>query len=764
MELKKYQQNTIDKLKEFLEVLKKEKPEFAFMHATKKPYAEQFGSEVPFVCIKIPTGGGKTLVGCHSVVEIMGSFLTEKMERGIVMWFVPSEAIKSQTLKKFKDRKDHHRKVLDEAFDNKVKLFSNEEALRISKEDVENNLCIIISSLDAFRKEKSLQNKYKVYQENGALMNHFSNIEESKVLEKDENGTVINSLANVIKLSNPLMVIDEGHKTKTKLSIEFLKDLNPSFVIEYTATPREGSNILVEVHSSELKEEQMVKLPLVLQSHTQWQNAVSQGIVQRKELEDLAKKEKGERIRPIALFQAVQEKEDDTKNDNKITVGDIKKFLIEKKIPEEEIAIKTSKTNDLEGVDLFARDCKIRYIITVNALAEGWDCSFAYVLVSVANIGSSVAVEQIIGRIMRLPNAKRKSNEDLNRSYVFASARNFNEAASQIISGLESNGYSKLDLVDSSELKPKYAFEVERNFDKDFGVPKIALEDEELTFEELIGEKFELAKQDAEFDFKVLYDSDGKAILDVDTKDKWIRGAQQILTITYNDKNCSEKELIQWLDKKLRFTMLDKDDKVAFLEKVIKHLLTKHANKFTLQDISVNRYTLQSQLEEKINKTLADYSKEQFDECLKQGKIKAKTFETFPETITLLSESNEEFNKNYYKKIDKLNKEELNFIRRVDLDSLPNIEFWIRNMEKKDRFFYLQGWQRNKFYPDFIALTKKGNILVLEWKGEDRISNEDTAYKVEIAKIWENLGKGKLHFFLIHNGNIEETLLRVKPL
>ena len=137
---------------------------------------------------------------------------------------------------------------------------------------------------------------------------------------------------------------------------------------------------------------------------------------------------------------------------------------MERKIPAEEIAIKTSEKNELDGVDLFSKTCKIRYIITVNALAEGWDCSFAYVLISVANLGSKIAVEQIIGRIIRMPYAKRKANEDFNRSYVFASAQNFNEAANQIISGLETNGYSRADIISSDKkdaytnLKPRKLF------------------------------------------------------------------------------------------------------------------------------------------------------------------------------------------------------------------------------------------------------------------------------------------------------------------
>ncbi|MDO8571342.1 MAG: DEAD/DEAH box helicase family protein, partial [bacterium] len=378
MQLKRYQKNTLETLENFLVEMRKVGLKYAFMGATEKPYQAQAFDDIPFVCIKIPTGGGKTLVGCHAVEKIMSRALQHKMDRGIVLWFAPSEAIKTQTIKKFKDRKDPHRRVLDEAYENRVRVFSNEEALSIQKSDVSGNLCIIISSLEAFRKEKVLQNKYKVYQENGSLMDHFQNLDEPDYLERDSEGTVINSLANVVRLSNPLVVIDEGHKTSTKLSIDFLKDLNPSFIIEYTATPRAGSNILVEVHAAELKEEQMVKIPIVLESAGQWQNALTNGIEKRIELEKAAKKLKDEYIRPIALLQAQPK----SKDDHTITVERLKEFLLERKIPADEIAIKTSEKNELDGVNLFSKDCKIRYIITVNALAEGWDCSFAYVLVS----------------------------------------------------------------------------------------------------------------------------------------------------------------------------------------------------------------------------------------------------------------------------------------------------------------------------------------------------------------------------------------------
>ena len=116
------------------------------------------------------------------------------------------------------------------------------------------------------------------------------------------------------------------------------------------------------------------------------------------------------------------------------------------KIPDQEIAIKTAKNDEIKGIDLLSPKCKIKYIITVNALKEGWDCPFAYVLISVSNIGSRIAVEQTMGRILRLPNAKDKKNLDLNYSFVYTSSESFNKASSAIITGLEANGYSRADL------------------------------------------------------------------------------------------------------------------------------------------------------------------------------------------------------------------------------------------------------------------------------------------------------------------------------
>ena len=757
MKLKRYQENAIEKLEEFLALLKKQKPKLAFYELTEEKYNAEWFGDVPFVCIRIPTGGGKTLVGCKSVERIMSITLQHKMDTGIVMWFVPSDSIKTQTLKKFRDLKDYHYEMLNDSFDTKFKVFSNEEALTITPEDVRNNLCIVVASLDAFRKDQKIQNKYKVYKENGSLMDHFQNLKDDSALEKDKAGTVVSSLANVVRKNNPLIVIDEGHHTQTELSVDMLKGLRPSFIIEFTATPRDGSNVLVHTSASELKIEEMVKIPIVLESRTQWEQVVADGIVKREELEKRAKKLKGEYIRPIVLLQAQPK----SKVKATITIEQLKQMLLDKKIPEEQIKIKTSEADELEGIDLFSKKCEVRYILTVNALAEGWDCSFAYVLISVANLGAKIAVEQIIGRVIRMPNARRKEDEAMNRSYVFASSVDFNEAADKVIKGLVDNGYSKSDLISVADEK-EYSdpLEAKKAIKKDLKVPMMTLGKDKLSFEDLLGEDFKLAKQDADFDFKIHYDFDGQATIDITEDDEWLQGKQLSLPYQYLEGNHSVEELASWLDKKLRFPMLNPDDKAVFIERTVQAQIKK---KRKLAELSVNRYLLADRLSVVINEILELYTKKIFNGLMAKKSITLGLFDSYPTTITLKSPVPKVFNKNLYERIDGINGEERGFVERIDLGALDNIEYWVRNREKVDPF-YIQGWRKGKFYPDFVAITKKGNIVALEWKGEDRVSNEDTAYKVEIGNIWEKLGRGKTYFFLVHNGNTEEVLGKLRNL
>ena len=240
-----------------------------------------------------------------------------------------------------------------------------------------------------------------------------------------------------------MVVVDESHNAGSDLSVEMLNNLNPSFVLDLTATPRKNSNILSYVDARELKKENMVKLPVVVYNRTSIQSVIQDAIQLRGSIERQAiteEKAGGAYIRPIVLFQAQPNTSEDSE-----TFDKIKAKLTGMGIKKEEIAVKTSKVDELGKTDLMSRDCPIRYIITVNALKEGWDCPFAYILASLANKTSKVDVEQILGRILRQPYAKRHRSLLLNMSYVFTCSNDFRNTLDNIVCGLNMAGFSRKD-------------------------------------------------------------------------------------------------------------------------------------------------------------------------------------------------------------------------------------------------------------------------------------------------------------------------------
>lgn len=84
----------------------------------------------------------------------------------------------------------------------------------------------------------------------------------------------------------------------------------------------------------------------------------------------------------------------------------------------------------------------MRFIITVEKLREGWDCPFAYVLCSLKETHSATAIEQIVGRILRLPKATAKHHPDLNCAYAFSVSQSISEVLNEFKEALEHNGFT----------------------------------------------------------------------------------------------------------------------------------------------------------------------------------------------------------------------------------------------------------------------------------------------------------------------------------
>ncbi len=412
---------------------------------------------IPYVCLRIPTGGGKTVVGCEAVAVAQKELL--RADHSLVLWLVPSDAIRRQTLDRMKDRKDPYRVALETKLGT-VEVLDIEEALNITRATLDGATVIVVATMQAFRRKDTSQ--LKVYESSGTLMSHFENLPANliSVLEKKPEGNFDFSLANVFRLRRPFIIVDEAHNARQPLAFETLKRLNPSGILELTATPNtkretvtyEGekvenppSNVLFSVSAYALKAEEMIKLPIYLRYREPWDALLGDAIGLLKELQDDAEKEAaegGKYLRPIMLLQAQPEYKDKTS----ITVDVVKQKLLEFHIPEAEIAIHTGDIRDLEkpeNLKVLNPSCQLKYVITVQALKEGWDCPFAYVLFSVAELSSGRAVEQILGRILRMPHTTRKKREALNGSYAFVASTKFDAAAKALKDGLVEAGFEK---------------------------------------------------------------------------------------------------------------------------------------------------------------------------------------------------------------------------------------------------------------------------------------------------------------------------------
>ena len=443
--LKEYQTDTLKVLGRWLEASAAGgDADTAFYQITRRAYR---GVEalpgVPYACLRVPTGGGKTLIAAHAVGVAADAWL--KTDTPVCVWLVPSNAILDQTLRALSNRDHVYRAALAERFGENIRVMGVPEALYAKRPDYDGGAVIIVATIQSFRVQET--EGRKVYDPNGELMDHVAGLDAAVAarLETGVDGRPVPSLGNALRLRRPMVIVDEAHNARTDLSFETLARLSPSLILELTATPAADSNVLHYVSAAELKTAGMIKLPIVLRGKDDWKETVGEARRWLKQLESLAERERdltGEVIRPVMLLQAQPNRKDGAP----VTVEVLKAALMDDFLVDEaEIAIATGSKWELDGVDLADPKTRLKYIITVQALREGWDCPNAYVLCSVAEQRGSTAVEQMLGRIMRLPKAKFKQTPELNQAYAFVATRSFSQAAEALAEGLVANGFEKIE-------------------------------------------------------------------------------------------------------------------------------------------------------------------------------------------------------------------------------------------------------------------------------------------------------------------------------
>ncbi len=470
--LKRYQDRALEALENYLRSASQLGARSAFEQTTGYGYNPEPFGETPCVCLRIPTGGGKTLLGAHAIGRMQREWPV-RASRPLALWLVPSDTIRSQTLAALATPGHPFHAALAQACGDDVRVCDLEEVATLSPQDFDTRAVVVVATMQSFRVEDTDQRNVYAFSE--ALEPHFRSVPPAALAalhglpgalvtaadaSLDAPGAKAGramlarfvgqprwSLANWLALRQPYVVVDEAHNTKTERSFEALKRLNPALILELTATPvPKRTNVLFHVSAQQLQAEDMIKMPIALIEHTRgWQAAVFDAVQNQRLLEAEALQEEaatGAYIRPIVLLQAQN-------STDPVNVDVLRQHLLDElHIPEDQVKVATGTQRELDGLNLSARACPVRYIITVQALREGWDCPFAYVLCSVQNVRSATAIEQLLGRVLRMPYATRRSRDALNKAYAHVTETETGLAANALADRLiDGMGFDPLDMA-----------------------------------------------------------------------------------------------------------------------------------------------------------------------------------------------------------------------------------------------------------------------------------------------------------------------------
>jgi type III restriction enzyme len=851
MELKPFQRAALDTLTAYLQRARVlADPEQAFLQVwrernperTPPPYRTIAGLPgVPNVCLRLPTGGGKTLLASHTVAVAGRHFL--ERDYPVVLWMVPTNTIRVQTAEALKKPSHPYRAALDEAFDGRVSVFDAAEIAQIRPQDLTERVTVIVITIQSLRTSNTDGRKAYAHSEN--FEPHFAHIPaDAPGLERAEDGSLKFSFVNLMAFHRPLVIVDEAHKAGTSLSFDMLAALRPACIVEFTATPsidpRSGSNVLFRASAAEVKAAEMIKLPIVLTEHPDWRAAVHDAIETRARLADTAKSD-ARYIRPLTLFQAQDKGQE-------VTVDVLKKYLIENEnITADRIAVATGEQRELDSINLFDPQCPVDFIITVEALKEGWDCSFAYVLCSVSNIGSATDIEQLLGRVLRMPYAQRRSAPALNRAYAHVSSPRFGEGAKALTDTLiEKMGFEPdeaaavveqrqailpgigtnadlfnrapvlLETLDSAPdltgLAPEVAERVQVETREDGTVTvtvqgDIPAELEQRLVATMTPERQERvraavqrhrithrnsiapAERGEKFAVPRLFVVDAQGALDLAEKEflldlggwtlnsyaaeltpqefsiqetaaRWEVDLQgEKVVYKHIDQNAqleigllkldwTDLQLSRWLDKECRQADVTQPVLLEFCRKVIASLTTTRG--LALNDLLRFKYQLAKAVQQKIAAYRQQAYAQSYQTFLLAPEAQVATsfadgfaFDNRPYPAAWFYSGAYQFKKHFFGSVGELDNKGEEFECAKQLDTLPSLKFWIRNLSTRPQTSFWLPTSTDRFYPDFVALLDDGRIFAVEYKGADRMDTGDTKEKTNIGELWAAKSEGK---------------------
>ena len=765
------------------------------------------GEPIPHVCLKVPTGGGKTLLGVEAVRRL-------KLGTGFVLWLVPTRAIYTQTWDAFRNKEHPYRQILERASGGRVKLLQKDD--RFTEQDIENHLCVMLLMLPAanrnrnkeflkiFRDSSGYASFFPVeddVREHQALLETHPDLEtvaddqtaQPRLARNPKDALIKQSLFNVLKLLRPTVVLDEAHKaygspdpTRNQTFVEAVNRLNPRFVLELSATPKRGiSNILVNISGLALKEEEMIKLPIQLRNfpNSDWKYTLAQAKVARDKLEEGAKRfqqTEARDIRPIAVIR-VDRTGQNQRDGVKVHAEDAREELIDTLgVPAEQVKVKSSEQDELVGIDLMSPFCSVRYIITKDALKEGWDCPFAYLLALLDNTTAATAMTQLIGRVMRQPYARATKYPELDSCYVFCYNQEVGAAVGNVKRGLEAEGLTGLgEFVESSgtERVQRTIARKRKYRDVDIFLPRVLHKQgrhwRELNYERDILSAIDWHQLDSVApinlgeaaqlqEIRAAIHLQDEAVIDKKLQESathnlevafFVRRLGDVLPnpwhaarivratlAAYREEGVDEETLYThrlYLSEYLKRCLRDRIEKLA--EAVFREKLSDNQIRFSLEtDVTLN-YELEKTVEVSLTQGARPLTRSHGDAL----------------QLNL-------FNPVYEAEFNNLEKD-----FALYLDEKEAIQWWHRIAAKQG--YFLQGWRRERVYPDFIAClqgrrNEPQRLLIFETKGQQLTGNSDTTYKQKLIKTLETAyraaqERGKMSGFGPNNRSMSFRML-----
>jgi len=744
--------------------------------ALKIPYNDKsqngLGNYYPRAVIKVPTGGGKTLLAIEAIKEYQTRFA--KRQHGLVVWIVPSETIYSQTIKQLKDKSHHMRQFIDQSSGGKTIIL--EKGQKLTQNDIQNNLVILFIMIQSVSRANNKE-ALKVFQDSGGYEGFFPadnryDIHE-KLTEQYPNldcfewmthKAIKSSLGNAIRVSRPLIIIDEIHKVFTDTSKKTVNNLNPEMVLGLSATPKADMNIVSRVSGLELKEEEMIKLDMHLippsSGHeNDWKTMLQQIKDHRVQLEKDAVKfnqDSGKYIRPMALIQ-VEATGKDQRGKGRVHALDVKEYLIELGVNADNIAIKSSSQNDIEDINLLSKDIEIRYIITKEALKEGWDNPFAYILGVIPNASSSSSMTQLVGRILRQPYVKKTGIISLDESYVYFCKGSVVDVLKKVEAGFKAEGLEELiggvttgtgDTINTApkqvKIKEAFADKTEQfylpvwiridtegkphrfNYARDIK-EKLVFSTLALDPTQITEIQASLSDQNKELD---------AYIITIDNESKV--GNQKQGTVYSREERISYSYITRRFTEIIENPFLARSKAGEFIDSLISAIGEDKVHEHFGYIVSRLVKLLQQSKEEQEESLFKDMiEKNQVSLAILDDDIVGCRI---PDTDTIdVSRMQNPYNHYLYDDLDLSSLNSLEQNVGTILDKQDNILWWLRN-KTSQQWYAIQGWRKNKIRPDFIVGKKKAGdaleiVYILESKGEHLVGSDDTKYKKKVLDL-----------------------------